>query len=530
VLVAAIALVGTASAQAASWEAEPPMPTERLSLAATAGIDGRIYAIGGGNATANFLDTVEVYTPATKTWATAAPLPVRRDRLAAATGADGRIYALGGVGPGAFTGSSAVSAYGPSTDTWTSVAPMSEARDTPTAAAGADGRIYAIGGLDASSATKRTVEAYTPSTNTWTPVASMPTARYGAAAVTGADGRIYVFGGCDNNGNLFGAVEAYTPATNTWSTLSPMPTPRCFMGAATGGGERIWVYGGVCCENRQATDLVELYDPRQDVWTNGPPMLNTRSEFGAAQSEERIYAIGGGIPGTGPSDLVESLGVPSPYPRPKGATPLLASLVIAYEPCTSPNRQHGGPQPLDAGSCNPPAQASSFLTVGTLDANGAPENAQGLVRYDVVKNAPPAPNDVLIKVSETDVRCKSPGITSCGSANAAAGPDYAGQLRATVSLRITDRLNGPNEDGPATVQDTPFPVPVPCSATPDTMIGSSCPISTSANAVLAGTVRASGNRAIWELGPVLVYDGGSDGDAGTTGGDTLFMNEGIFVP
>ena len=41
------------------------------------------------------------------------------------------------------------------------------------------------------------------------------------------------------------------------------------------------------------------------------------------------------------------------YARPKGATPLRASLVPAYTTCASPNRTHG--PPLVYPSCNPPA-------------------------------------------------------------------------------------------------------------------------------------------------------------------------------
>ena len=51
------------------------------------------------------------------------------------------------------------------------------------------------------------------------------------------------------------------------------------------------------------------------------------------------------------------------YPRPKGATPMRASLVPAYNQCTSPNRGHGAPSARGR-SCNPPGQASGFLTVG----------------------------------------------------------------------------------------------------------------------------------------------------------------------
>jgi hypothetical protein len=39
-----------------------------------------------------------------------------------------------------------------------------------------------------------------------------------------------------------------------------------------------------------------------------------------------------------------------------------------------------------------------------------------------------------------------------------------------------------------------------------------------------------GKRAIWQLDQVKVYDGGSDGLASTTADNTLFMDQGIFVP
>jgi hypothetical protein len=71
--------------------------------------------------------------------------------------------------------------------------------------------------------------------------------------------------------------------------------------------------------------------------------------------------------------------------------------------------------------------------------------------------------DALINVNTTDVRCQTPVSTTCGSANAVAGADYTGELRATETLRITDRLNGPGSTQ-GTVTDTSFPVTVPVYA------------------------------------------------------------------
>jgi hypothetical protein len=38
-----------------------------------------------------------------------------------------------------------------------------------------------------------------------------------------------------------------------------------------------------------------------------------------------------------------------------------------------------------------------------------------------------------------------------------------------------------------------------------------------------------GKRSVWRLGTIEVNDGGSDGLA-ATGGNTLFMKQGVFVP
>jgi hypothetical protein len=106
--------------------------------------------------------------------------------------------------------------------------------------------------------------------------------------------------------------------------------------------------------------------------------------------------------------------------------------------------------------------------------------------------------------------------------------DYTGELQASVSLRITDRINGATGAESGTVQDTPFRFTVPCDATPSDPAGSSCSTITSADAVVPGSV-VEGRRAIWAMGPTQLFDGGADGVASTTP-NTLFATQGIFVP
>jgi hypothetical protein len=207
----------------------------------------------------------------------------------------------------------------------------------------------------------------------------------------------------------------------------------------------------------------------------------------------------------------------SGYPRPKGATPFRVALVPAYNQCTTGNRTHGGP--LAVTSCNPPVQSSSFLTVGTFDANGAAANSVSSLRLDAVLGDPATPADeadVKLRVSATDVR-RSSGLS-----------DYTGELLASATLRITDQYNGSSLTDPATASDLNYSFWAPCQATADTGTGGDCAIVTTADSLVPGTVLES-KRTIWQLGQVKLFDGGPD-DVAATQDNTLFEDQGLFVP
>jgi hypothetical protein len=137
------------------------------------------------------------------------------------------------------------------------------------------------------------------------------------------------------------------------------------------------------------------------------------------------------------------------------------------------------------------------------------------MQYTTIVGNPSTP------ANEADVQIE---VSIVGVLNKSDRSPYSGELSADAGLRITDKLNSPSPGGPgaATVQDSSFPVTVPCAS-------SSCSVSTTANALVPGAV-LEGKRAIWQLGQVKVYDGGSDGLASTTADNTLFMDQGVFVP
>jgi hypothetical protein len=221
-------------------------------------------------------------------------------------------------------------------------------------------------------------------------------------------------------------------------------------------------------------------------------------------------------------NVTGSLGSALPYAgyaRPKGASPINVTLVPAYDECTSGNETHGAP--LAVPSCSPPVQSSDYLTVGTPDANGKPAAAAGRVTLKVLGESPidfdnGDQGDVGVTVGFTDVRKKSDLS------------DYTGELRTLLGLRITDHLNGTSLKTPATALDSPLAFNVACAATAGPE-GGACNVTTTVDAVLSDVAR-EGRRSVWGLDQVQIFDGGADGDADTTGDNTLFLTQGAFAP
>jgi WD40-like Beta Propeller Repeat len=227
---------------------------------------------------------------------------------------------------------------------------------------------------------------------------------------------------------------------------------------------------------------------------------------------------------TGPAldQFPDRQAVPINHVRPRGATPLYLPLVPAYKSCSATNSLHR-PSIGGINDCVPPQIESSYLTVGTPDVNGAGAKFIGSVRIDAHTTSP---EDGLIKVSTTDVRCVATGGGCAGGPLA----DYTDDLRFDAVFRLTDKGNyGGRTSG--TSRELPMNFSVPCTSTPSTTIGSTCSITTSINTVYGVSAVTDGLGAIWQLtGPIQLFDGGADGVGSTTADNTLFAVGGVFFP
>jgi hypothetical protein len=327
-----------------------------------------------------------------------------------------------------------------------------------------------------------------------------------------------------------GKFDIYERSGSTTTLLSTGPNGGngafdAIYGGASEDGSRVFFETYDSLVSTDTDGFQDIYERSAGTTTlisTGPNSTSgTWSAFYAGTTDDggRVYFLTGDSLVAADTDGRQDLYVAIAnvgYPRPKGATPINVSLVPAFKPCApaSANSVHGAP--LASPSCNPPSQESGYLTVGTFDSNQKPVKSIGAVQFQTVlgDTATPADEaDVKLDVSITDVRNKSDLS------------DYAGELRARTSLRLTDKNSGGLS---ATVADLSYEFNVPCAATSDATVGSTCAVSTTADALAAGAI-VEGKRAIWELGNVELLDGGADGD-GDTSPNTIFARQGIFVP
>ncbi len=87
------------SAVQAAHPATAPLPTGRW-YASAARADGKVFLFGGFGCSANACTTFDAYDPQSNTWTTLGLTFNARLSLVATTGPDGRVYAFGGQGDG----------------------------------------------------------------------------------------------------------------------------------------------------------------------------------------------------------------------------------------------------------------------------------------------------------------------------------------------------------------------------------------------------------------------------------------------
>jgi len=335
VLLVASCIISVKPAWAAegSWTSMSPIITARRGLG-VAVVEGKIYAIGGGNDWISpYLGTNEMYDPTTDTWTTKASMPTPRKNFAIAVYKN-KIYCISGESGydpeglgGIYTDVNEV--YDPATDTWETKASIPTPRYGMCANV-VDGKIYVMGGGLHSAYPVNTCcalnEVYDLETDTWAAKTPLPiSVLHSASAVV--DGRIYVLGGQAMlfMGGWHNYNMVYDVKNDSWSMAAPVPfgCERSAAGATTGvyAAKRIYVFGGFTEASYTPQKLAQVYDLENNVWSSGTEMPTPHANFGVAVVNDELYAISGSKEGFKPPSVANEKYTPAYHENPTSPTP-----------------------------------------------------------------------------------------------------------------------------------------------------------------------------------------------------------------
>ncbi len=268
---------------ASTWTDAAPMNAERACHAQTLLPDGRVLVTGGRFLTVNpdgsgfytYLNSAEIYTPASNTWTMVAAMTSARANHRATVLANGKVLVSGGQSPSTLN---SAEIYDPSANAWTPAASMYYPRFLHAAVLLQDGKVLVAGSWMGSMLS----ECYDPSTNAWSFSGSTGVGGPDNMAFRLPDGRILAFDG---------VPFLYTPATGTWVQGAWMIAGTNEVSADLLPDGRLIVTGG---NNGAAMDAVRIYDPVSDSWTLDTPLASPRYKHRTVTlSGGRVLVVGG---------------------------------------------------------------------------------------------------------------------------------------------------------------------------------------------------------------------------------------------
>ncbi|CAF1793395.1 unnamed protein product [Brassica oleracea] len=221
------------------------------SNASVAKLDGKVYVFGGDEGGHGWSNTVESYNETDGRWSLCPPLNDRKGNLGGAT-LDGKIFAIGGGN--AEVVFSDVEMLDPDIGRWIRTRSMEHKRFA-VAASEHNGSIYAVGGFDGKEYLN-TAERFDPREHSWMRIASMKSRR-GCHSLVVLNEKLYAIGGYDGS-TMVSSVEIYEPRRGTWIEGEAMKEARGYSAAAV-VKDCIYVIGGYKGEGVDILDTVECF-------------------------------------------------------------------------------------------------------------------------------------------------------------------------------------------------------------------------------------------------------------------------------
>lgn len=313
VSIAALALVAgpaiPAVAGTGSFSNTGSMNAARLSHTATLLANGDVLVTGGENYTDGYLDSAELYNPATGKWTLTGTMTTKRWGAQAVLLQSGQVLVAGGGNDSTCCGKpylASAELYNPSTGKWTATGSMTTGRIGFIMILLPDGQVLAAGG-NAGNQYLSSAELYNPAAGTWTATGSMTFAVEPSAAVLLQNGQVFVPA----------IANLYNPATGTWTAGARDPVGASALVALLPNGD-VFAVGGIQGDG--------IYNPSADQWTNfAPPPCTTNKQGcqggGALLSTGQVLVAGG---------ITEVPGSPYPTAETNGIATLLDPSTLTW--------------------------------------------------------------------------------------------------------------------------------------------------------------------------------------------------------
>ena len=266
-------------------------------LAALPCINPKVLVVGG-NSAAGPVGSAEVYDPTAASFTLTGSLATARYSHTATLLLSGKVLIAGGTDAGSSPLASA-ELFDPATGTFSaSATPMANARSSHTATLLADGRVLIAGGYGAGGALN-SAELFDPATNTFSMIQSqMTVAHLGHTATLLPSGKVLIAGGANSSGAVGATAELYDPAAvapaASFTATGALDTPRIGHAAVLLPTGQVLVVGG-CCGQGPALQHAELYDPASGLFASTGGMQAGRDfhTLTLLGSSGQVLAVGG---------------------------------------------------------------------------------------------------------------------------------------------------------------------------------------------------------------------------------------------
>jgi N-acetylneuraminic acid mutarotase len=250
---------GAASAKAWIWDSNVQVWTQTASLnaarsmpSATVLNNGMVLVAGGlplnGNQVVQALISAELFNPSTNQFTLTGSMNIGRAGHSATLLPNNSVLVAGGESQNSSpTYLNSGEVYNPATGNWTAAAnTMAIARFGHSANLLNDGQVLIAGTIVQSCGAVpcTTTELYDPASNSFSASGALNTARYNHSAVRLLDGRVMVAGGIGSGNSALTSSETYDAKTGTWTTRASLSVARANQAAVVVEDGRVFVAGG----------------------------------------------------------------------------------------------------------------------------------------------------------------------------------------------------------------------------------------------------------------------------------------------